>query len=105
MANRYADFEKAGLPILAISTDDITDLKNSQDNYSKGAIPFPIVSDAAKNVFKQYTANDDFENQLLRGTFVLDSKGRMLWSDISADPFMEIDFLIKESKRLLSLHQ
>jgi hypothetical protein len=29
----------------------------------------------------------------------------MLWSDISADPFMEIDFLIKESKRLLSLHQ
>jgi peroxiredoxin len=105
IADRYSDFEKAGLPILAISTDDITNLKDSQDNYSKGAIPFPIVSDAAKNVFKQYTANDDFENQPLHGTFVLDGKGRMLWSDISADPFMEIDFLIKESKRLLSLHQ
>lgn len=105
MADRYADFEKAGLPILAISTDDVSSLKDSQDNYSKGDIPFPIVSDSAKEVFKQYTAHDDFENQPLHGTFVLDGKGRMLWSDISADPFMDIDFLIKESKRLLSLHQ
>ena len=104
MADRYVDFEKAGLPILAISTDDVANLKDSQENYSKGEIPFPIVSDAAKNVFKQYTAHDDFENQPLHGTFVLDGKGRMLWSDISADPFMEIDFLIKEAKRLLSLH-
>ena len=105
MADRHADFEKAGLPILAISTDDVASLKDSQDNYTKGVIPFPIVSDAAKEVFKQYTAHDDFENLPLHGTFVLDGKGRMLWSDISADPFMEIDFLIQESKRLLSLHQ
>jgi peroxiredoxin len=105
MADRYSDFEKAGLPILAISTDNVANLKDSQDNYTKGDIPFPIVSDAAKNIFKQYTAHDDFEDQPLHGTFVLDGKGRMLWSDISADPFMDIDFLIKESKRLLSLHQ
>lgn len=105
MADRYADFEKAGLPILAISTDDVANLKDSQDNYTKGDIPFPIVSDAPKAVFKQYTAHDDFENLPLHGTFVLDGKGRMLWSDISADPFMEIDFLIKEATRLLSLHQ
>ena len=105
MADRYADFEKAGLPILAISTDDVTNLKDSQDNYSKGDIPFPIVSDFQKNVFKQYTAHDDFENQPLHGTFVLDEKGRMLWSDISADPFMEIDFLIEEATRLVKLHR
>jgi peroxiredoxin len=105
MADRYEDFKKAGLPILAISTDDIANLKDSQDNYTKGDIPFPIVSDAPKTVFKQYASHDDFEDQPLHGTFVLDGKGRMLWSDISADPFMEIDFLIKESKRLLSLHQ
>ena len=105
MADRYADFEKAGLPILAISTDTVADLKKSQDNYEKGDIPFPLVSDSNKSVFKQYTAHDDFENQPLHGTFVLDGKGRILWSDISADPFMEIDFLIKESTRLLQLHK
>ncbi len=105
MADRYPDFEKAALPILAISTDDIANLKDSQDNYSKGKIPFPIVSDFKKEIFKKYTAHDDFEDQPLHGTFVLDPQGRILWSDISADPFMEIDFLIKESKRLLSIYQ
>lgn len=105
MADRYSDFEKAGLPILAISTDSVEKLKDSQDNYDKGDIPFPIVSDFKKDIFKQYTAHDDFENQPLHGTFVLDGKGRILWSDISADPFMEIDFLIKESHRLLKLHK
>lgn len=105
MADRYSDFKKAGLPILAISTDDIPNLKDSQDNYEKGDIPFPIVSDHQKSIFKQYTAHDDFEDQPLHGTFVLDGQGRILWSDISADPFMEVDFLIKEGNRLLKLHK
>jgi peroxiredoxin len=104
MADRYRDFEEAGLPILAISTDTVADLKESQQNYTAGDIPFPLVSDHEKEVFKQYTAHDDFENQPLHGTFVLDGQGRILWSDISADPFMELDFLIEESRRLLSLH-
>ena len=105
MADRYHDFEKAKLPIIAISTDEIPKLKDSQENYAKGTIPFPIISDAPKTIFKKYTAHDDFENQPLHGTFVLDAQGRILWSDISADPFMEIDFLIKESQRLLALHK
>ncbi|YCM42137.1 peroxiredoxin family protein [Verrucomicrobiaceae bacterium 227] len=105
MADRYADFEKAGLPILAISTDTVSKLKLSQESYENGDIPFPLVSDSNKSIFKQYTAHDDFEDQPLHGTFVLDGKGRMLWSDISADPFMDLDFLIKESTRLLQLHK
>ncbi|MEJ6573011.1 MAG: redoxin domain-containing protein [Akkermansiaceae bacterium] len=105
MADRYSEFKKAGLPILAISTDSVADLKKSQENYEKGDIPFPLVSDFKKKIFKEYTAHDDFENEPLHGTFVIDKKGRVLWSDISADPFMDIDFLIKESKRLLTLHQ
>ncbi len=36
--------------------------------------------------------------------FVINPEGRVLWSDIAADPFMDIDFLIKESLRLLKLH-
>ena len=105
MADRYSDFKKAKLPILAISTDKVADLKKSQDNYEKGAIPFPIVSDHQKEIFKKFSAHDDFENQPLHGTFLVDGKGRVLWADVSADPFMEIDFLIKESNRLLELHR
>jgi len=105
MADRYSEFKKAGLPILAISTDNVADLKKSQANYSKGNIPFPLVSDFSKDVFKKYTSHDDFENEPLHGTFVISGKGTILWSDISADPFMEIDFLIKEANRLISLHK
>ena len=105
MADRYSDFKKAKLPILAISTDKVADLKKSQDNYEKGDIPFPIVSDHQKEIFKKFSAHDDFENQPLHGTFLVDGKGRVLWADVSADPFMDIDFLIKESKRLLELHR
>ncbi|MDB4546150.1 redoxin domain-containing protein [Akkermansiaceae bacterium] len=105
MADRYSDFEKAKLPILAISTDSVTALKESQENYSKGDIPFPLISNEKKNVFKAYTAHDDFEDQPLHGTFVIDGSGRVLWTDISADPFMDLDFLIKEASRLLQLHR
>jgi peroxiredoxin len=106
IADRLGDFEKAGLPVLAISTDSVEDLAKSQENYAVGSgeFPFPLVADPEKQTFKAYGTHDDFENKALHGTFLLDPKGRILWSDIAADPFMDLDFLLKESHRLLRLH-
>lgn len=106
IAERIDDFKAAGLPVLAISTDTLAELAKSQSNYSDDgeAFPFPLVADPTKASFKAFGTHDDFEGVALHGTFVLDPKGRILWSDIAADPFMDIDFLIKESLRLLKLH-
>jgi peroxiredoxin/Tfp pilus assembly protein PilF len=106
IAEKIADFKAAGLPVLAISTDTVAELAESQDKYLSegGAFPFPLVADPEKASFKTYGAHDDFEKKALHGTFLLDPKGRILWSDIAADPFMDLDFLIKESHRLLRLH-
>ncbi len=106
IANRSDGLKTAGLPVLAISTDTISGLTKSQASYSTGGtdFPFPLIADPEKTTFKAYGAHDDFENASLHGTFLLDPKGRILWSDISADPFMDLDFLIKESHRLLKLH-
>jgi peroxiredoxin len=106
IAERTNDFKAAGLPVLAISTDSVAELTKSQDNYAADGknFPFPILADPAKTTFKAYNAHDDFEQVALHGTFLIDPKGRILWSDISADPFMDLDFLIKESHRLLKLH-
>ena len=106
IAARTDDFKAAGLPVLAISTDTIAELDKSQANYSAegNAFPFPLIADPEKASFKAYGAHDDFENTALHGTFVLDANGRILWSDIAADPFMDLDFLLKESQRLLKLH-
>lgn len=106
LAGRTGDFNAAGLPVLAISTDTIGELAISQGNYSPDGkpYPFPLVADPGLATFKTYGAHDDFEGKALHGTFLIDPAGRILWSDIAADPFMDIDFLLRESKRLLRLH-
>jgi len=53
-------------------------------------------------VFKAYRCYDDFENQTLHGTFLINPEGLVLWQDISYEPFMEAEFLLKEAKRLLA---
>ena len=40
----------------------------------------------------------------LHGTFVISPGGQILWHDISADPFMDCEFVVKEGQRLLQLH-
>ena len=69
----------------------------------EGEFPFPLVSDAELRIFKAYRVFDDFENQPLHGTFLIDRDGLVRWQDISYEPFSEVDFLLKEAKRLLRL--
>ncbi len=88
------------MSLIAISSDGQKDLTESSKNYD-GGFPFPLVADPSLTVFKNYRAYDDFEQQPLHGTFLIDEGGRVLWHDISYEPFMEPDFLLKEAKRLL----
>ena len=97
-AQKYAD---AGIQMIGISTDSHKDLKQSIDNY-KGGMPFPLVSDEKLNVFKAWRAFDYFEQAPLHGTFLIDKEGLVRWQDIGHEPFMDPDFLLKESKRLLA---
>ena len=94
-------FRKAGMSLIAVSTDNMAELKKSHANYKKGKFPFPLVADAKLNIFKKYRVFDDFEKQALHGTFVIDSTGFVRWHDISYEPFMDPDFVLKEAQRLL----
>jgi len=100
-APKTEEFRKAGYSLIAISTDDMSQLKQSHENYRKGKFPFPLVSDAKLNVFKKYRVFDDFEGLALHGTFVIDAHGYVRWQDISYEPFMEPDFVLNEAQRLL----
>ena len=101
-APRTADFEKAGISLIAISTDSLDDLKKSHERYKKdGVFPFPLVSDDAMVAFKLYRAYDDFEKAPLHGTFLIDAEGKIRWHDIGAEPFMDAGFVLKEARRLL----
>lgn len=101
-APKTAEFEQAGISLIAVSTDSVADLKKSHERYKKdGVFPFPLVSDNAMTAFRQYHAFDDFENVPLHGTFLIDAEGRIRWLDIGADPFMNVNFVLNESQRLL----
>lgn len=97
------EFADAGILLVAISTDDRAGLQKSLDNYKAGGFPFPLLTDADLNVFRQYRAYDEFEKQPLHATFLVDGQGRVRWQDIGHEPFQDAKFVLNESKRLLAL--
>ena len=100
-APQVDEFEKAGVKMLAISTDEHEGLQESIKGFS-GEMPIRLATDAKFEVFKKFRAFDDFEDQPLHGTFLIDGNGKIRWQDISYEPFMKHEFLLKEAKRLLA---
>ena len=100
-APRVAEFDKAGLSIVAISTETLPSLTTAVANFSKeGQFAIPLAADPEMKIFRSYRAYDDFEKQPLHGTFVIDAAGFVRWHDISAEPFMDVEFVLREAKRL-----
>lgn len=98
---KIAEWEKLGVNVVGISTDDVTKLQTAVKNYQPAQLPFPLVSDASLTAFKMWRCFDDFENLTLHGTFFVDATGRLRWWDIGHEPFMDVDFLLQEAPRLL----
>jgi len=107
-APKYAAYREAGIEIVAISLDNAEGLKESQslfaDSDSGATFPFPLLADPTRETFQKFRAYDDFENEALHGTFVIDPKGRILWQDIGPEPFADADFVLKEAKRMMAIH-
>lgn len=100
---RVKDFSDAGIEMVAISTDDHEGLlKSISDAGGDEGLGIRLMSNGDKSVFKKFRAYDDFENQPLHGTFLIDEKGLIRWQDISYEPFMDHEFLLKEAQRLLA---
>ena len=102
----YEEYQKAGIEMVAIGTDDLETLQQSieglADSEPKKEVKIPLLADSELDVFKAYRVYDDFEKQPLHGTFLIDAKGQVRWQDINYEPFMDPKFLLQESKRLLA---
>lgn len=101
-APRVNDFRQAGIEIVGISTENVEQLQTGIKNFDR-EMEVQLLSDSEQAVFRSFRCWDDFEDQPLHGTFLIDGRGRVRWQDISYEPFMDVDFLLKESKRLLEL--
>ena len=102
-APEAAKYREAGIEIVAVSTDTADGLaKTFQQGEGENPFPFPLVSDADGGGFKSFRAYDEFEDQPLHGTFLVDGAGKIRWQDVSYEPFMHASWLLKESQRLLA---
>jgi peroxiredoxin/tetratricopeptide (TPR) repeat protein len=85
---------------LAISTDSIEATRSLKNNPDGVKFPMPMLADSGLEHFKRYRAFDDFENQPLHGTFLIDSQGNVRFQRISADPFLDVQFIKTEAARI-----
>lgn len=104
---RAQEILNQGIDLLAVSIDTPEQMADAIKNYDK-PIDIPLHTDPQMQAFKAMRCFDDFENQPLHGLFLvkpsLDSKPpQVLWQDIGFEPFVDIDFLLQESRRLLQL--
>ena len=103
MPDRVPQDLDRNIALVGIGTDDQAGLQKTAEMYTQGAFPFTLLSGGNLEAFKAYRAYDDFESQPLHATFLIDADGFVRWQDISYEPFMDADFLVRESRRLLSL--
>ncbi|WP_419189256.1 redoxin domain-containing protein [Stieleria marina] len=96
------EFRDLGIDVVAISTETPETLAIGIADFDK-KLSIPLLSDGTQNTFKAFRCWDDFENQPLHGTFLIDAQDRVRWQDISHEPFTDVDFMLEEAERLLSL--
>ncbi|MBX3441709.1 MAG: redoxin domain-containing protein [Planctomyces sp.] len=102
-------FQQAGLSVVVISVDPVENIALSVRDWRQdatlpeGDLPLTLLSDQPLDAFRAFRCFDDFEQRPLHGTFLIDSRRRLRWMDIGPEPFMDAEFLLQESQRLLSL--
>ena len=97
-------YKEAGIEILAVSTEALSELPKTNDQAKSGSgFPFPLLADPSLSTFKAYGAYDDFDEQPLHGLFLIDGNGYLRWQNISFKPFAQVGWLLGECKRLLEI--
>jgi len=97
-------FAEAGIQLLAVSADPAAKLKETFAQIKNDeTFTFPILADETLATFKAYRAHDDFEKTPLHGTFLIDGDGFIRWQDISYQPFLQPEWILEESRRLLKV--
>jgi alkyl hydroperoxide reductase subunit AhpC len=92
--------KKLNVETVAIGTDDLEASKLLKNNKDGIKFPMPILADPKQEIFKLYRAYDDFEGQPLHGTILIDAQGNVRFQRVSADPFLDVEFIKAEAERV-----
>jgi peroxiredoxin len=96
----YEALRGLNVETIAVSSDDAEATRILKNNSDGVRFPMPFLADRGLELFKKYRAFDDFENQPLHGTFLIDAQGKVRFQRISSDPFLEVEFIKSEAARV-----
>jgi peroxiredoxin len=90
---------KLDTELVAVGSDDLEATRALKANADGVKFPMPLLPDPKLELFKAYRSYDDFEGQPLHGTFLIDADGRVRYQRISAEPFLDVEFIKAEARR------
>jgi peroxiredoxin len=96
----FEALKKLGVDTIAVNTDNAEATRALKHNADGVKFPMPMIADPKLESFKRYRAYDDFEGQPLHGTFLIDAQGNVRFQRISADPFLDVEFIKAEAARV-----
>ncbi len=89
-------FHELGAEIIALSADEPEHTRQQYKEY--GAFDFPVLSDPGNQVAGQYGVYEpktkDHPESLDHGTFVVDSRGQVVWAYAGSVPFLDNQSLL-----------
>jgi peroxiredoxin len=104
LRGKHAAFAAAGIDVIAIGDDPLEKAAQALAELpEEKRFPYPLLADPARTTFRAFHCFDDFEDLPLHGTFLIDGDGKVRWQDLGAEPFLQLDWLLTESQRLLAL--
>ena len=74
--------------------------KSLKDSVKLTPVKIKFLSDTNHENARRFASYDDFEGMELHSTILIDKQGKVRWKRTGGDPFMNIDFLLKELKRI-----
>ncbi len=99
----YSALKALNVATIAVSTEDTVTTRTLKNNPDGVKFPMPMLADPRLAHFKGFGAFDDFENQPLHGCFLIDPEGNVRYQQISAEPFLEVEFIKAEAARVNGL--
>jgi len=102
-AKEYEALKASGTDVVAVSTDDPAAVGTLKENREGVAFPMPILADPTHEAFRRYRSYDDFEDRPLHGIYLIDAAGGVRFRRVSAEPFLDTDFIKAEAARVSRL--
>jgi peroxiredoxin len=94
---RIKDFNGNNTVVLGVSS---TPPAKNKESFKLAEFGITLLSDNAHENARRFASYDDFEEMELHSTIIIDPQGRIRWKRTGGDPFMNVDFLLREIARI-----